>query len=251
MSFSRESLSPGPAYIYHDDLAGAAFMEAYLYGAPPSCELAAYEFAVVGATTDQPTMSPADLEKLLDRYRENIAVSERSSTAKWWQFWRTRGERTGTSLSILDGLARQSGANLVDRGGESEYLPASARRAPPVRGQDRVHLGSFFAATVHTNLLSPDVSGRRAFREEARHARTSSSGPPQPRSAETPSEGSAPRPPARRAVSQCYVPEASSRTPRRADREACRRTVRRCSELRRADLAQARARMPHHRRHLA
>jgi hypothetical protein len=83
----------GPAYIYDDDLAGAAFMEAYLYGTPPSCELAAYEFGVISAPTDQPTMSPADLEKLLDQDREKVATPERVGTAKWWQFWRTPAAR--------------------------------------------------------------------------------------------------------------------------------------------------------------
>src|SRR6476646_1224456 len=33
----------GPAYIYEDDLARALFIEAYLHGTPPACNLAAYE----------------------------------------------------------------------------------------------------------------------------------------------------------------------------------------------------------------
>ena|SRR5688572_16088346 len=36
----------GPAYIYDDDLARASFIEAYLRGTPPACDLAAYEFTL-------------------------------------------------------------------------------------------------------------------------------------------------------------------------------------------------------------
>jgi hypothetical protein len=55
----------GPAYIYADALAKAFFIEAYLHGTPPACELAAYEFTSVEAPTDQPVLNPAELEELL------------------------------------------------------------------------------------------------------------------------------------------------------------------------------------------
>jgi len=55
----------GPAYIYEGALARASFIEAYLCGTPPNCELAVYEFTVIDAPTEQPIMGPAELEKLL------------------------------------------------------------------------------------------------------------------------------------------------------------------------------------------
>jgi hypothetical protein len=35
----------------------ACHIEAYLHGNPPNCELAAYEFELISAPTDQPSMS--------------------------------------------------------------------------------------------------------------------------------------------------------------------------------------------------
>ena len=56
----------GPAYIYVDDLTKAQYMEVYLYGDPPECKLAAYEFTVVGGPSDEPLLTPHDLEVLLE-----------------------------------------------------------------------------------------------------------------------------------------------------------------------------------------
>jgi hypothetical protein len=80
----------GPAYIYGDDLAKAVFMEAYLRGSPPYCELAAYEFTRIDAPTDQPVLTPAELEELLKKpYPSQEAVApDRPNQVKWWQFWR-------------------------------------------------------------------------------------------------------------------------------------------------------------------
>ena len=80
----------GPAYIYEDDLARASFIEAYLHGTPPNCELAAYEFTVVDAPTEQPILSPAQLEDLLTRWNslEHAAAPTSSTRRRWWQFWR-------------------------------------------------------------------------------------------------------------------------------------------------------------------
>lgn len=55
----------GLAYIYEDAVARATFVEAYLFGTPPSCELAAYEFTLINAPTDQPVMNLEELEELL------------------------------------------------------------------------------------------------------------------------------------------------------------------------------------------
>jgi hypothetical protein len=80
----------GPAYIYGDDLAKAFFMEAYLRGTPPACELAAYEFTPIDAPTDKPVLNPAELEELLkDPYPYQEAVAPAiPNRVKWWQFWR-------------------------------------------------------------------------------------------------------------------------------------------------------------------
>jgi hypothetical protein len=56
----------GPAYIYLDDLTKARYMEIYLYGDPPECELAAYEFTLVSGPSDEPLLTPRELEMLLE-----------------------------------------------------------------------------------------------------------------------------------------------------------------------------------------
>ena len=55
----------GPAYVYEEALARNAFVEAYLFGTPPSCQLAAYEFMLIQAPTDHPIMNSEELEQLL------------------------------------------------------------------------------------------------------------------------------------------------------------------------------------------
>ena len=54
----------GPAFIYYGPFMKATHLEAYLYGTPPDCQLGAYEFAVLSAPTDEPTMSVAQLLEL-------------------------------------------------------------------------------------------------------------------------------------------------------------------------------------------
>ena len=53
----------GPAFVYEDAFADAAFLEAYLVGSPPVCELAAYEFCVLGAPSEQPVLTLKQLEE--------------------------------------------------------------------------------------------------------------------------------------------------------------------------------------------
>ena len=54
----------GPAFVYCKPFMQATHVEVYLHGNPPSCELAAYEFALISVPTDQPTMSVAELQDL-------------------------------------------------------------------------------------------------------------------------------------------------------------------------------------------
>jgi hypothetical protein len=62
----------GPAYIYHDAFVRATHMEIYLYGNPPKCEVAAYEFAVISGPSDQPTLTIQELEELVARYEDPV-----------------------------------------------------------------------------------------------------------------------------------------------------------------------------------
>jgi hypothetical protein len=79
----------GPAYIYEEVLARASFIEAYLCGTPPNCELAAYEFTLVDAPSEQPVMGPAELEELLkDRDPQQAVAPAIWNRVRWWQFWR-------------------------------------------------------------------------------------------------------------------------------------------------------------------
>jgi hypothetical protein len=65
----REGDEPtGPAYIYCEDFNAARYMEAYLVGDPPEFKLAAYEFNVIPSPSDEPTLTPRQLEELLEQF---------------------------------------------------------------------------------------------------------------------------------------------------------------------------------------
>ena len=51
----------GPAYVYHDALLAASHIEAYLYGTPPECQVAVYEFVLLEAASQHPMLSVNDL----------------------------------------------------------------------------------------------------------------------------------------------------------------------------------------------
>jgi hypothetical protein len=73
----------GPAFVYYDQLMQATYIEAYLYGVPPNCELAAHEFALINAPTEQPGMTVAQLRELVHsrvRSKKQSAQQKRS----WW-----------------------------------------------------------------------------------------------------------------------------------------------------------------------
>ena len=79
----------GPAYIYYDDFMTASYMEAYLCGNPPECRLAAYEFSVIPAPSEEPTLTPSELEELLEQYdNARVAPARIPKATKWWQFWK-------------------------------------------------------------------------------------------------------------------------------------------------------------------
>jgi hypothetical protein len=54
----------GPAFVYYKQFMQASHVEVYLHGNPPDCELAAYEFVLISAPTDRPSMTVAQLEEL-------------------------------------------------------------------------------------------------------------------------------------------------------------------------------------------
>ena len=51
----------GPAYVHHGALLQASHLEAYLYGTPPDCEVAAYEFVLLNGASQDPRLSANDL----------------------------------------------------------------------------------------------------------------------------------------------------------------------------------------------
>jgi hypothetical protein len=54
----------GRAFVYFDALAQAIYLEAFLYGRPPQCRLAAYEFELLDEPTPAPTLTVEELERL-------------------------------------------------------------------------------------------------------------------------------------------------------------------------------------------
>lgn len=54
----------GPAFIYYEAFMQATHIEAYLYGTPPNCQLAAHEFEALNGPTDEPMMTVAQLQEL-------------------------------------------------------------------------------------------------------------------------------------------------------------------------------------------
>ena len=77
----------GPAYVYHEDFIRATHMEAYLHGSPPDCELAAYEFTILTAPSDEPSMNVDQLEGLLAWFEKRSLGTRKPR--RWWHFWKT------------------------------------------------------------------------------------------------------------------------------------------------------------------
>ncbi len=77
----------GPAYVYYEDFIGATHMEAYLHGNPPECELAAYEFTILNAPSDEPSMNVGQLEGLLAGFEKRSLGTPKPR--RWWHLWKT------------------------------------------------------------------------------------------------------------------------------------------------------------------
>lgn len=73
----------GPAFIYYEPFMQATHLEAYLYGTPPNCQLAAYEFAILSNPTEVPMMTVAQLQEMAV---PTSSPAERHSPKKeWWK----------------------------------------------------------------------------------------------------------------------------------------------------------------------
>ena len=81
----------GPAYIYKGAFASAGYMEAYLAGNPPNYQLAAYEFCVLNAPSDQPVLTPEELEEVETRSGSGQETTGASRGRRSWQFWKRTG----------------------------------------------------------------------------------------------------------------------------------------------------------------
>ena len=77
----------GPAYIYYDAFVEATYLEAYLHGTPPECELAAYEFRVIDAPSDEPTLTVEELEGMLAQFERAGHTPRKHKGKRWWQVW--------------------------------------------------------------------------------------------------------------------------------------------------------------------
>jgi len=74
----------GPAFIHHDAYTRARYVEAYLHGQPPDCELAGYEFEVLSAPTDEPTMTVTQLQHFTVRVPPP-AKGQSIQKKSWWK----------------------------------------------------------------------------------------------------------------------------------------------------------------------
>jgi hypothetical protein len=79
----------GPAFIYQDAFVQAKYLEAYLCGSPPNCQLAAYEFAVLPFPTDEPTLTVEELQRSVAELQASIAsrtttAKDRPDVKRWW-----------------------------------------------------------------------------------------------------------------------------------------------------------------------
>ena len=83
----------GPAFIYEEEFARAVYMEVYLAGTPPKCDLAGYEFCVLDAPSDRPMLTPEELEELEKTLAWGCAqkMDDSAVERRRWQFWKRKG----------------------------------------------------------------------------------------------------------------------------------------------------------------
>lgn len=77
----------GPAFVYHQALVTASYMEAYLDGTPPQYRVAAYEFTLLSEPSTLPIMrDDDDWVRTLRGEMPRVAVQPRN--ARWWEIWK-------------------------------------------------------------------------------------------------------------------------------------------------------------------
>jgi hypothetical protein len=73
-----EILLIGPTYTFYDNFVAASYVEAYLNGAPPQCEVPLDEWAPLETPSEEPRLTVEELEHL---------VKATKRKRKWWPFW--------------------------------------------------------------------------------------------------------------------------------------------------------------------
>jgi hypothetical protein len=73
----------GLPYVYYDDLVRLPYVETYLSGKPPDCDIVCYEFQFIPAPSDSPYV-PADSADP-DLYRQQ-ALGHNLHWKRWWEF---------------------------------------------------------------------------------------------------------------------------------------------------------------------
>ena len=79
-----DEVPPGSAHLLREILARTAYLEVYLNGRPPRCEVACDEFESIAAPGDTPAMSPISLGSP----EEPRGVLPSQGKRRWWQLWR-------------------------------------------------------------------------------------------------------------------------------------------------------------------
>ena len=93
VTFSLWVCDPGdeptdPACVYRKAIVQATHMEVYLHdGIPPQLELAGYEFDLLNAASDEPTMCADQLNEDLPKEVPGGEDLEVKTGRKWWRFW--------------------------------------------------------------------------------------------------------------------------------------------------------------------
>ena len=83
-----ENAPPGPPAVYREKITKATHIEIYLYGSPPKCAIAGYEFEILNAPTHEPVMTVAQLEEELRSMGDSRLPSFVSAALRWLKFWR-------------------------------------------------------------------------------------------------------------------------------------------------------------------
>jgi hypothetical protein len=86
----------GECYVYRNDFIRARYIEAYLHGSPPKCEIAGNEFTLIDSPSETPCLTVGDLEESVARLARTEADSAKAEVdslrtqraGNWWQFWK-------------------------------------------------------------------------------------------------------------------------------------------------------------------